>query len=76
MFSADGTVRPHYRVVADGLNGMEGVEYQQKQEAVEMAFMRGGVTFTVYNDTQGTERIFPFDCVPRVISAEEWEVVE
>ena len=76
MFSADGTVRPHYRVVAEGLNGMEGVEYQQKQEAVEMAFMRGGVTFTVYNDTQGTERIFPFDCVPRVISAEEWEVVE
>lgn len=76
MFTEVGSVRPHYRAVADGLNGMERTEYQQKQEAVELAFMRGGVTFTVYNDTQGTERIFPFDCVPRVISAEEWEVVE
>jgi uncharacterized circularly permuted ATP-grasp superfamily protein len=76
MFTADGVVRPHYRVVADGLNNMEPSEYQQKQEAVELAFMRGGVTFTVYNDNQGTERIFPFDCVPRVISAEEWAVVE
>jgi uncharacterized circularly permuted ATP-grasp superfamily protein len=76
MFTADGAVRPHYRAVADGLSGMERAEFQQKQEAVELAFMRGGVTFTVYNDNQGTERIFPFDCVPRVISAEEWEVVE
>ncbi len=76
MFTSDEAVRPHYRPVADGLNRMEREEYQQKQEAVELAFMRGGVTFTVYNDTQGTERIFPFDCVPRVISAEEWEVVE
>jgi uncharacterized circularly permuted ATP-grasp superfamily protein len=76
MFTADGGVRPHYRAVADGLSGMERTEFQQKQEAVELAFMRSGVTFTVYNDTQGTERIFPFDCVPRVISAEEWDMVE
>ena len=76
MFTADGEVRPQYRAVADGLRGMESAEFQHKQEAVELAFMRGGVTFTVYNDTRGTERIFPFDCVPRVISAEEWDTVE
>lgn len=76
MFAADGSARPHYQAVAERLNLIDPVEYKQKQEAVELAFMRGGVTFTVYNDTQGTERIFPFDCVPRVISASEWEAVE
>ncbi len=76
MFTADGSVRPHYRGVADALNPVDPGEFRNKQAAVEAAFMRGGVTFTVYSDAQGTERIFPFDCVPRVISAEEWDVVE
>jgi uncharacterized circularly permuted ATP-grasp superfamily protein len=76
MFTADGTVRPHYQGVAEALNAVSADEFRDKQTAVENAFMRGGVTFTVYNDSQGTERIFPFDCVPRVISAEEWDVVE
>ena len=76
MFEADGTPRPHYRAVAEGLNHLPKDEYKSRQAAVEMAFMRGGVTFTVYNDSQGTERIFPFDCVPRVIPVEEWEVIE
>ena len=38
--------------------------------------MRGGVTFTVYNDNQGTDRIFPFDLVPRVIPDSEWQKIE
>jgi len=76
MFSRDGTPRPHYQGVSDALNAVSAADFSNKQMAVENAFMRGGVTFTVYNDAQGTERIFPFDCVPRVISAEEWDVVE
>lgn len=76
MFTADGAVRPHYREVMEGLREISLDEYKQKQAAVELAFMRGGITFTVYNDSEGTERIFPFDCVPRVISAEEWAVLE
>ena len=76
MFTAGGAVRPHYQGVADALNAVTADEFRDKQTAVENAFMRGGVTFTVYDDAQGTERIFPFDCVPRVISAEEWDVVE
>ncbi len=76
MFTAEGAVRPHYREVIEGLNEIDREEYRQKQSAVELAFMRGGITFTVYNDNEGTERIFPFDCVPRVISAEEWAALE
>ncbi len=76
MFTSEGVTRPHYRSVAEALNHVDPLEFRNKQAAVEAAFMRGGVTFTVYSDSQGTERIFPFDCVPRVISAEEWDIVE
>jgi uncharacterized circularly permuted ATP-grasp superfamily protein len=41
-----------------------------------MAFLRQGITFNVYGDSQGAERIFPFDLVPRVIPAKEWEFLE
>jgi uncharacterized circularly permuted ATP-grasp superfamily protein len=76
MFDRDGTVRPHYERVARGLGEVTAEEFRNKQTAVDAAFMRHGVTFTVYSDDQGTERIFPFDCVPRVIPAHEWEVIE
>ena len=76
MFDDQMAVRPHYQSVAEDLHHINVAGFQQKQVAVESALMRGGVTFTVYNDSQGTERIFPFDCVPRVIPAHEWEEIE
>ena len=42
----------------------------------DLAFLNQGITFTVYSDNQGTERIFPFDLVPRIIPAPEWEHIE
>ena len=76
MFDGSGTVRPHYRHIMEELADMPADEYRKKQSAVDAAFMRGGVTFTVYSGDEGTERIFPFDCVPRVIAADEWAVIE
>jgi len=76
MFAEDGSVRQHYRHALDQMRQLDPPEYRQKQTAVDLAFMRGGVTFTVYNDNQGTERIFPFDMVPRIIPANEWDVIE
>ena len=76
MFSAPGEIRSHYRSTADRLATVSREEYEKKQAAVELAFMRRGVTFTVYSDDQGTERIFPFDCVPRIIPADEWAHIE
>ena len=76
MFTDSGLSRPHYRGVEEAFREVGADEFRSKQAAVDAAFMRSGVTFTVYNDAQGTERIFPFDCVPRVISAEEWKVIE
>ncbi len=76
MFTEDGGIRPHYQKVAECLSTLDSTEHRGKQTAVDLAFMRSGVTFTVYNDDQGTERIFPFDLVPRVIPNTEWEKME
>lgn len=76
MLAEDGQVRPHYGAVHDGFGKLDAAEWAQRQTATDLAFMRSGVTFTVYNDSQGTERIFPFDLVPRVIPATEWDLIE
>jgi uncharacterized circularly permuted ATP-grasp superfamily protein len=51
MFAADGSIRPHYQHAASGLNPLPSDEYRHKQAAVELVFMRGGITFTVYDDS-------------------------
>jgi uncharacterized circularly permuted ATP-grasp superfamily protein len=76
MMTASGAPRPHYQRIMEHLGEFEPVEWAQRQTATDLAFMRGGVTFTVYSDSQGTERIFPFDLMPRVISAQEWAHIE
>lgn len=76
MLAEDGSVRPHYNAVYDRVGKLGAAEWTQRQTATDLAFMRSGVTFTVYNDSQGTERIFPFDLVPRVIPAMEWDLIE
>lgn len=76
MYTAAGEVRPHYRRIEQCLTGMTPEEFDRKREAVDLAFLRQGITFNVYGDSQGTERIFPFDLVPRIIPQKEWEQVE
>lgn len=71
-----GAVRPHYRRLAERLTTLPESDFDQRRAAVDLAFLRRGVTFTVYNDSQGTERIFPFDLIPRVIPAAEWKRIE
>ena len=51
-------------------------EFEAKRQAMDMAFLRQGVTFNVYGDAQGAEQIFPFDMIPRIIPAKEWEHIE
>jgi uncharacterized circularly permuted ATP-grasp superfamily protein len=76
MFAAPGVVRPHYSKLFERFKKMERDEFERKRELAASTFLSQGVTFTVYNDDQGTERIFPFDLVPRIIPAEEWELIE
>ena len=76
MYTADGGVRPHYRLLAERLGSLEVAEFERRRAAVDLAFLRRGVTFTVYNDVEGTERIFPFDLIPRIIPSREWSRLE
>ena len=76
MFLSDGSVRPHYSRLAKRLGTLEEPEFEKRRAMVDLAFLQRGVTFTVYNDSEGTERIFPFDLIPRVIPSKEWAKIE
>ncbi len=76
MFAAPQTVRPHYGKVFERFKEMEREEFERKRALAASTFLGQGITFTVYNDDQGTERIFPFDLVPRIIPAKEWDQIE
>ncbi|HYD84619.1 MAG TPA: circularly permuted type 2 ATP-grasp protein, partial [Opitutus sp.] len=71
-----GTVRPHYERLTERLRSLPVAEFNQRRAAVDLAFLSRGVTFTVYGDNEGTERIFPFDLIPRIIPASEWAHIE
>ena len=76
VFSAPANVRSHYGSVVGSVGALDCRDFARKQHAADAAFLKQGVTFTVYGDTQGTERIFPFDLMPRIIPRDEWEHVE
>src|SRR5215211_1410324 len=74
--TADDGVRSHYRAFADWLERTDATRIAQKREEAERAFHRVGITFAVYGDNGGTERLIPFDIVPRIIPADEWTMLE
>ncbi|MGA3170697.1 MAG: circularly permuted type 2 ATP-grasp protein [Chthoniobacteraceae bacterium] len=69
-------VRTHYQRFVERFGMVDVGEFEAKRRAVDLAFLRQGITFNVYGDSQGTERIFPFDLIPRIIPASEWEHLE
>ncbi len=76
MFSAPGVPRPHYAKVLDGILKMTATEFEESRQLADLSFLLQGITFTVYSDGRGTERLFPFDLLPRVIPYSEWERLE
>ncbi len=76
MFATPTEVRRHYERFRNLFEQISPDEFDERRTEVDLAFMRQGVTFNVYGDSQGAERIFPFDLVPRIIGAKEWEYLE
>ena len=76
MTTTDGDVRPHYQFFADWLEKTPPERIKQKRGEAERAFLRLGITFAVYGEDAGTERLIPFDLIPRIIPASEWEMLE
>lgn len=68
--------RDHYAPILDRMNGIPKPEFERRRAASDLTFRNQGITFTVYGDSQGTERTFPFDPVPRIIPASEWAHLE
>jgi uncharacterized circularly permuted ATP-grasp superfamily protein len=76
MVEQAGMMRPHYAKFREMFQSLSAKEFDLKRESVDLAFLRQGITFNVYGDSAGTEKIFPFDLVPRIIPAKEWEHLE
>jgi uncharacterized circularly permuted ATP-grasp superfamily protein len=76
MFNAIGEPHPHCVGLVEGLRSASAAELEQYQLEADKAFLTQGITFTVYGDEQGTERIMPFDLLPRIITAGDWQTLE
>ena len=76
MFDAQGLPRAQYAALFERLLTLDPQELKQRQTAADLAFLHQGITFTVYGQKDGTERIFPYDLIPRILTAGEWEVIE
>src|SRR5271168_5325310 len=76
MFDDAGVVRPEARLLLDTIESLDEGQLQPCQQAAERLLLQMGITFNVYGDSAGTERIFPFDLIPRIIKADEWDQIE
>ncbi len=75
MHAADGEVRAHFRALAEWLAATPPERVAEKRREADLLFHRVGITFAVYGDDQGAERLIPFDTIPRIIPKAEWELL-
>ncbi|MGF1459549.1 MAG: circularly permuted type 2 ATP-grasp protein [Leptolyngbyaceae cyanobacterium] len=76
LFESQGTPRPAAAELVKRIKSLSVEELQRRQEAAQNMLFKMGVTFNVYSDNQGTERIFPFDVIPRFVPYQEWKWLE
>lgn len=76
MFAPDGRPRAGARLLFDRIMSLPAGELQRRQREAEAALLHSGVTFTVYGNEQGTERIWPFDLIPRIVETHDWQQIE
>ncbi len=76
MFEDGGHPRPHARLLLDSVESLSDGHLLRYKHAAERLLLQMGITFNVYGDSAGTERIFPFDLIPRIVPAEEWDHIE
>src|SRR5271163_5296556 len=76
MFSSPGHPRAQYAKLFQKLVAMEPAQFEERRKLAALSFLIQGITFTVYSDGQGTERLFPFDLIPRILPHSEWERID
>ena len=76
FFEKPGQPRAEVKKLIDRINSFPKEELTNRQKAAEAAFMQMGITFGVYEDQKGLEKIFPFDIIPRIINARDWDMID
>jgi len=76
MIDPGGSVRPHYEHLYRALQDLPQDELRHRQQVADLSFLHQGITFTVYGRDEGTERIFPNDLLPRILTNAEWTRIE
>lgn len=76
MFAPDGSPRPSGQKFVERLQTLSEGSLQQRQKAAEISLQNMGITFNVYGHEAGTEKVWPFDLLPRIIDAHEWKTIE
>ncbi len=76
LFDRNCEPHQHCGALLEKLGALETIEFQSKRTSADMAFVNQGITFSVYSDRRGVEKIFPFDLIPRPIPAREWQQLD
>jgi uncharacterized circularly permuted ATP-grasp superfamily protein len=76
LIDCDGRPRPDAAPLVDVINQLPSGDLLRRQAAIERSLHRMGITFTVYGDSSGTEKIMPFDIVPRILGSMLWRHIE
>jgi uncharacterized circularly permuted ATP-grasp superfamily protein len=76
MFLADGSPRSGAQLLQERIASLPDGELLARQAAAERLLLQNGITFNVYSDSAATEKIFPFDIIPRIVEAAEWDWLE
>jgi len=76
IHAGNGKPREHYARLLELLGEIDEADLSRRERLQQLSLLNQGITFAVYGDREGTERVFPFDFVPRIIPSEEWRQVE
>ncbi len=76
MFQPDGQPRPHYLKLFQRLKALSLEDFRRRCQLAELTLIHQGITFAVYGSDEGVEKPFPFDLIPRIVPADEWDLIE
>src|SRR5260370_17269217 len=75
MFSSAGKPRRPYATIFQRLASMAPGQFEERRKLADLSFLIQGITFTVYSDGRVTERLFPFDLIPRILPNSQWQPI-
>src|ERR1700759_3181627 len=76
MFAGAAELHSHYEPLLEHFTALPPEDLQRRKQAADLSFLYQGITFTVYGREEGTEKIFPYDLLPRIITSREWDTIE